>query len=67
MYKIAVLNEKEIAREKAIKPMIGEKFNVDELDNFYNRIARTIDYDNSNSIKFYCMYVAEEENNNERL
>lgn len=59
MLKIAVYNDKEIAREKAIHPTKEGKFNSDELFEFYNRIEKTISYDNSKKVKYYVRYIEE--------
>jgi len=57
MFKIALLKGKELAREKAINPMIGDKFNTEELWEFYHRVSRDINYDNSNRIEYFCRYI----------
>ncbi len=56
MDKIAMFKNKEIARKKAINPKIEDKFNTEELQAFYNNISKTISYDNSEKIEFYCFY-----------
>lgn len=57
MDKVAVFKGKIIAREKAINPKIGEKFNREELQEFYNRISEQVVFDNNKpEPEFYVRY-----------
>lgn len=55
MFKVAFLHEQEIAREQATQPKINDKFNIEELSEFYGRIGRQIkqNYNNSKEVQFY--------------
>lgn len=60
MDKIAIFKGKEIARERAINPKIGNKFNTEELMEFFNRIGNTIKFDNNKQMEFYVRYTITE-------
>jgi len=54
MDKVAYFKGKEIARETAIKPKIEDKFNVEELQEFWHKFSR-LKYNNK-EIEFYVRY-----------
>ena len=60
MYKVAIFKGKVIAKEKAVMPRINDKFNMEELTEFYHRMKREhkINYNNSHGheVEYFCRY-----------
>ena len=56
IYKVAYFKKKEIAREKAIEPFNEGNFNVDELSSYFDKISRTVEFNNSQEIQLLVQY-----------